>query len=241
MLVSVGAVAVIALVSLGLWLSDGGNDLTLRGLSGSVLNFGGMATATPPSTERSLNFPASFPQEARTILENQVKTLREHIVANPQDATPWLDLAIQYKTIEDYEGAKEVWEYLDAAYPQDSIAAHNLGNLYHLFLKDYPKAEMYYREAIKRNPRQTLHYVGLHELYRYSYKQDTAAVVEVLEDGLSLMPDAIDLMATFGGYYREKGDKLNAVKYFTQARDEAKKRGNTALASQFDNELATLH
>lgn len=237
----IGAVFVIAAASLGLWLSDGmPSDLTLTNLTNTLFHRE-VAAAPMPDLNRPLTFSADFPAEARPMVEQKVKELTDLINADPQGSiAPWLDLAIEYKMIGDYEGAEHVWAYLVDAYPGDAVAAHNLGNLYHLFMKDYPKAEEYYKVAIQRAPTHAIHYIGLHELYKYSYKQDTSAAADTLKEALQKVPGDADLSMTLGMYYKEKGSNEEAITYLTQARDEAKKLGNATFATQMDTEIKSL-
>lgn len=219
--------AAVVLFAAGLWFAG-------------VLPFGG-SVAQAPSLERPINFPVNFPTEARPILEANVVTLKERLRTNSEATDDWLDLAIQYKTVNDLDGAIEIWKYLGEA-KQNPIAYYNLGSTAHLYLKEYADAESYYRKAIEIAPSSSINYTGLHELYRYSYKQDTTAAVDVLKDGLTKV-DArgqIDLYSTLGAYYKDKGDKANALDAYTKARDTARTVGITALVTQFDKEIASL-
>jgi tetratricopeptide (TPR) repeat protein len=237
----IGAVFVIAAASLGLWLSDGvPSDLTLRSLTSQVLHLGAEQSAEKPDLERPLAFPEVFPEEARTIAEQKYATLKQQLITDPDDASAWLDLAILYKTVSDYEGAVLVWKYLASVNPQDSISTHNLGNTYHLFLKKYPESEKYYKEAIARDPNQSLYYVGLHELYRYSYKQESDLAVKTLEEGLTKIPNSPEITIALAAYYKDKGDMANAIKYFTQMRDIAQSHNDAANVAAMNAEIKSL-
>ena len=219
-------VAVIVLFSAGLWF-------------GGLLRVG---PAKAPSLDRELNFPADFPQEARQILTQNVQTLRERILQNQEDAAAWLDLAIQYKTINDFDGAIEIWKYLADA-KNHPVAYYNLGSTYHLDLKQYAQSENYYRKAIEANPGFALNYSGLHELYKYSYKQDGTLAADVLKEGIEKVSDngRIDLMTALAGYYVEKGDKTQAVEWYSKAKLAATSAGNPDLAGQIQKQIDLLN
>ena len=218
--------AALVLFGAGLWFAG-------------ALPFGG--TANPPSLDRPVTTPADFSPEARATFEQNVATLKERIRINPEASDGWLDLAIYYKTANDLDGAVDIWKYL-AEGKQNVVAYYNLGNVHHLYLKDYGNSEKYYKEAIQLGPSTALNYIGLHELYRYSYKQDSTAAADILNEGLTKVDQRgrVDLFSTLGGYYKEKGDKANALDAYTKARDGARAEGNTALVIQFEREIAAL-
>lgn len=201
------------------------------------------ASVEAPSLERELTFPANFPEEARQIALQNQETLSEALTENPTDFASWLDLAILYKTVEDFEGAEEIWLFLNEAVAGQSISFHNLGNLYHLHLQDFEEAEAQYEQAIENTPTNLIHYFGLHELYRYSYKTDSALAVDTLVDALEVAagtPGEIDVYVTLGSYYKEKGDRTNAIENYTKARDGAEEFGNEKLVTQLETEIRAL-
>ncbi len=175
-------------------------------------------------------------------MSESIAKLSASLSKNVLDFNSWMSLAVQYKTAGDYNGAKEVWEYITLFYPGDSIAFHNLGDLYHHFLNDFAKAEYYFKLAISADPTRAINYVALHELYRYSYKQDTALAADILKEGIKKVSgnQVIDLYSELGSYYQDKNDTGNAILYYTKARDAAKSAGNANLVAQFDSALYEL-
>jgi len=197
----------------------------------------------PPELERELTFPAEFPEDARQILIQKLENLREALTEDPTDFGSWLDLAILYKTVEDFENAEEIWLFLNEAVAGQSVSFHNLGSLYHLHLQDYRESEKQYKQAIEIAPTNLIHYFGLHELYRYSYKTDTTLAVDILADALNKVadePGEIDVYITLGSYYKEKGDRTNAIANYTKARDRAEELGNDRLVTQLETEIRAL-
>lgn len=195
-----------------------------------------------PSLDRSVEFPADFPEAGKEIWNKNVTALKDRIKADPTDSSAWLDLAIYWRMVGDYEGAALIWQYLEKKTPQDPVPLHNLGNYYHLGKKDYKKAEDYYRRAIEANPSVAISYTSLHELYRYSYKQDTSSAVDVLLEGLDKVQDGsrIDLSMQLGSYFASKNDSQNALKYYTLARDAALELKNRDLAARIESEMSKL-
>src|SRR3989304_944637 len=91
--------------------------------------------------------------------------------------------------------------------------------------------------VIENDKQKTDVYIPLHELYKYSYKQNTTLVTDVLFEGLKEEPRNINLLITLAAYFKEIEDIVNAKKYYTQARDEAQKLKNTQLTELLNKEI----
>ena len=196
-----------------------------------------------PSLDRPVNFPADFSDEARQTWRLNVATSRAAIEKNPADVSSWFDLAIYYKMVGDYDGALEIWEYVDTTYPTGkAVALHNLGEYYFHTLKDYPTAEQYYRQSIAIAPQFAINYSDLFDIYRYVYKQDTRAAADIIKEGLAHVPapDGIVLELSLADYYKSKSDTANARAMLRQAREGAKAIGDSKVLYQIDQQLKTL-
>ncbi|MEK7628600.1 MAG: hypothetical protein AAB421_04275 [Patescibacteria group bacterium] len=199
------------------------------------------ADIVAPKVPRKLVFPDYMQKDARKKVTDNINKLADAIHANPEEVSSWLDLALQYKVIDDFEGARETWEYLVAAAPKNAVSIYNLGYLYHFSLKDFPKAEEYFKKAIEIDPVQELYYMALHELYRYSYKQNTTLAVDTLLAGIKQSPKSINLPLALAAYYRDdKKDKVNTLKYFVMARDNAKEAANIQALEMLEKEIKLL-
>lgn len=222
--------------------------LILVGIGLAFQRKGGMPTSSifgiqsAPSLTRNVQYASTLDTEVRKNVESLIGELRAKLQKDDTDYEAWLTLAIRYKQAEDYDKAREVWEYLASIHPDDSVSRHNLGDLYHHFLKDYAKAETYYKEALERAPTNSLEYLALHELYRYSLKQDTTAAEDILKQGIELVTEnqPIDLYVALGSYYVAKGEKEKAIESYTKTRDLAQKARNTGLVAQLNAEIAKL-
>ena len=193
-----------------------------------------------PDLNRPIVFPDFFPEEARGTVTAYISELILKLKEDPSSFGNWLDLALQRKLIDDYIGTRDIWEYLNVVFPTNSITFANLGNLYHLQLKDFRRSEENFMQAIANNPLSFHAYRGLHELYVYSYKQNTEASADILKEGLERMPNNIDILLLLAGYYKNKNDVQNAKIYFELAHSEAEKQGNVNLADLITTDLESL-
>lgn len=142
-----------------------------------------------PNLDRPVIPPQDFPEEAKKIMEEKIKNLSEELKKSPEYFEGWLQMAIYRKTINDYEGAGEIWEYLTLINPKNITAFNNLGNLYGYYLKDYKKAEENFLQAIKNGPDQIYIYRNVYDFYREVIKDDVKARA-ILEQGIKANPAA---------------------------------------------------
>lgn len=191
-----------------------------------------------PDIDRLLVFDSSLSESSQIDLRENIDNLKELVKNNPERIDYWLDLGLYWKIAGDYEGAKIAWEYAASMKPQDSLIYSNLGRIYHFYLKDFPNAEKNFLEAIEKGPNSFVHYIDLHELYKFSYKQDTTSAADALIGGIAKNPDDTNLLIALAAYYKEKEDTINAKKYYEQARDEAQKLGDVELTELLNKEIS---
>ena len=193
-----------------------------------------------PDLNRQIQFSADVPTDARTQLTSDIGKIVATLKVDPTQLTDWLQLALLYHTANDFDGARLVWEFMTKVDPKDTTVYDNLGRLYSFDLKDYPKAEEYFKESIALDPKDTTPYYELFTLYRYSYKTDTTAAVDILMSWAKALPTDPQPYFTLGLYYRDLGQVSDAKTALTTALTKARAAGNDALALQISNELAKL-
>lgn len=137
-----------------------------------------------PSLDRAVIFPASFPAEARKVMSDKINATAAVLKKDPQKSNEWLALAVFRKTIDDFEGARDIWEFLAAGNPQSSIPFANLANLYAFELKDPARAEENFIKAMQKDPNAIILYRQAYEFYRYVRKDDVKAK-ETLQKGIA--------------------------------------------------------
>lgn len=128
-----------------------------------------------------------------SIATPKIKELQSLLKNTPSNFPAWLDLASYQKMAGDYEGAVLSWQYAGKLAPRDYISLGNLGNLYAYYLKDNAKAELYYKQAISRNPMQSYLYAQLAEVYIDVFKNIEKARA-ILDQGLSKIPNDPNLL-----------------------------------------------
>jgi tetratricopeptide (TPR) repeat protein len=141
-----------------------------------------------PDLDRPIHITANLPEDAKKIALEKIKDLSDKLKENPDLFNYWLELGVYRKMINDYEGAKEAWEYAGVIRPKNSISFNNLGDLYGYYLKDQKKAEDNFLRAVENGTDKIFIYRNLYEFYRYVLK-DNEKSRQILEKGIRLNPD----------------------------------------------------
>ncbi len=193
-----------------------------------------------PDLTRPLVFSDSFPQAAREIVQKNVNTLIAGLKSDSATLNNWLDLGVQYKVAGDFTRAQEMWEYASLLSPLNFISFYNLGDLYHLYLKNFPLAEKNFLQAIENKPDYPNSYQGLYDLYRISYKEKSHLAPGILLKGIEATKNDINLLMLLGSHYKNENNKEGARTYYGRALEEAEKVKNETLAKAIKNELDSL-
>jgi len=101
----------------------------------------------------------------------ELMELKKRVEDNPADADAWFDFASHKEFLNDHEGAARAWEKSFELQNLNFVTAANLGNVYQYFLKDYEKAEFYYKRALELRPDFITAYQGLADVYRFNWKE----------------------------------------------------------------------
>lgn len=178
----------------------------------------------PKYTGRPLsevNFGQGFSDPGSGAIEKKrgdLKVLAAVLNANPMGSggvDDWIAVGIIKKFFNDYEGTRDAWEYTGVLYPNNALSFANLGNLYAFYLNDPAKAEFNFRKAIINDPYQPGYYLNLADFYKTVYVSKKSEAPKVLLEGMSAIKD-VNLVLALATYYRDSGDKTNALKYYQE-------------------------
>jgi Tfp pilus assembly protein PilF len=193
-----------------------------------------------PDLDRPVTFTVQFSDSDQEKIKAQAAELSAALKKDANSLTNWLGLGVLRKAIGDYEGARQAWEYANAIRPKNYVSFSNLGDLYHYYLKDYPKAEENLKQAIKNEPSNIAAYRALADLYTQSYTEKLSEVPNVLNLGLKSNPEHYDLLILMASYYKNAGDKVNAKLYYERALAAADKLGMTDMKKVISDEIQKL-
>lgn len=191
-----------------------------------------------PNLTRPFPDTSKIDQSFVTKYEGYIKTTIENLKKDATSFDDWINLGFERKQIGDYEGAREAWEYVSLLYPGNSISFGNLADLYTNFLKDYVKAEINYKTAIKNSPSNVNMYENLFGLYIFEKKNTEA--LNLLKDGIAKNPNTFGLQVLLAIYYRDAGNIALAKDYYDQAIIIAQKQGNAEMVRSLQYEKSKM-
>lgn len=145
-----------------------------------------------PSLDEPIVLPQRFTAEIRQIEERRIKDIILKLEKDPLSFDLWNELALEKQSIDDYEGAKEIWNYTALLKPKDPLSFSNLGNLYGFYLKDNIKAEENYLKSIELGQNNGFWYYQTFIFYKDALKDDVKAKA-IIEEGVKNNPNDEDL------------------------------------------------
>lgn len=216
--------------------SNGASGYKVKVISSSV-----QTAPTHPQIDRPLAFASTVTNDQKTAFQDAANKLQAMLKNDPTSGALWINLGTVRKMAGDYEGAKEAWEYVAAAAPNNTGALSNLADLYANFLKDNAKAESYYEKVISLAPQSTDAYKDLATIYatmNTSVANNRAE--EILAQGIDANPRAFDLRLILARLYRQEGDMTDAKLEYSYAANSASAQGREDAAKAIKQEATGL-
>ena len=142
--------------------------------------------------------------------EEKIKDLEKYkqaVLSNPQDSQAWFIFGQTKEFLNDHAGAVAAWEKAYQLQPLNFVTSVNLANSYQYFIKDYNRAEYYYKKTIETKPDLTAAYQGLMDLYRYNFKEKRAEFEPTIELAVKNDPqNSAQYYSSLVEFLVEKGD-----------------------------------
>ena len=150
-----------------------------------------------PDLNREIVISGTYSDEQKEKISSQINDLSTLLKQDPSLFNEWLDLGLHRKVIEDYEGAREAWEYASAIRPQNSLSYSNLGVLYGYYLGNAALAEKNYLKALENDPKLPYLYAQAADFY-LEVMNNKEKARNILEKGLKEVPGDEALKAALG-------------------------------------------
>jgi len=149
-------------------------------------------TITVPDLDRPIVFSVGYSAEKAEEVTGYITILADALKADSNRFNEWLDLGLLRKSIEDYEGAREAWEYASAIRPGNSLSFVNLGTLYGYYLHEPLKAEANLLHAIENEPRFLGFYTRMTDFY-IEVMNDRDRAIDFLDRTIEKYPEWTDI------------------------------------------------
>jgi len=169
------------------------------------------------SVEKLLNFEVkdtTLSADYVQRFQGQFENLKSKLQQNPDDFNSWVTLGILKKTVNDYEGARDIFIYAGQIRPLSSPPFANLGDLYANFLNEPEKAVEMYKKAIVNDPGEINYYFGLADVYRFKLPGKEPLYEQTLLDALNKFPDEVNIISALASYYRLTDQREKAIQFY---------------------------
>ena len=133
---------------------------------------------------------------------------------NPMNVDGWIGVGMIKKFFNNYEGARDAWEYAKYLNDDNSVNYYNLGNLYSENLKDYQMAETNFLKALEIGRKEVSYYIAVADFYRNFYIEKRGEAKKILENGIKEVPNDISLLSYAAEYYKKEGNKERALELY---------------------------
>ncbi len=149
---------------------------------------------------------------------NEMTVYKDTVLASPDkfNFNAFMGAAMVKYTVADYDGARDLWLYINQVRPSSSPSFYNLGNLYADIYKDCAEAEKYYTIATTNDPNEIGYLRNIFDLYNAKCPNKEMAEA-TLKKALSIRSDAVDFIVLAAEFYRDQGNRAEAIKYYEQA------------------------
>lgn len=154
--------------------------------------------------------PKEFVEFQRQRLVDDLAILKD----SPSDINALIDIGLVKKQVNNYTGARDVWEYVNIIYPDQALNHLNLANLYAAYLGDFEKAEDNYFKAVDLDSASPNPYLKLAEFYRDFYTTKYNLIDDVLLSGLETLPGEPNMTLMLALHYKSTANKSGAIEYF---------------------------
>lgn len=141
-----------------------------------------------PDLDKPIIIKSDLPQQSKDLATEKIKSISSQLKENPDNFNLWLELGVYRKMIDDFESARDAWEYASAIRPLNSTSFNNLGDLYAYYLHDNKKAEENFLKALENGSNQISIYRNTYDFYRNVMK-DNVKAKSILEEGIKNNPD----------------------------------------------------
>lgn len=149
---------------------------------------------------------------------NEMAVYKQTILDSPEqfNLNALMGIGMIKYTVQDYDGSRDAWLYVSQVRPQNSPSFYNLGNLYADIYKDCSNAEKYFKIVMVNDPNEIAYLRNIFDLYNTKCPNKQLAE-EILKKALTIKPDSADFLVLSAEFYRDQGNRGEAIKYYEQA------------------------
>lgn len=162
-------------------LSEEESDATVVTATSAGL---GAPIGEAPSLDRVVVIKDTYTASQRSSIDSSIKITKATLRSDPGNFDAWIDLGNQVSTAGDSLYAVAIFEYVSLNVPSWAIPESNLGMVYGYYLHDNAKAELHFREALRREPTVTYYWLQTYQFFVDTDQTQKAKII--LEQAIKL-------------------------------------------------------
>ena len=172
------------------------------------LNNGGNSLGKDPFI--GFEVPTSFGEDEKRVTLEKLEKVKKFYNENPNAWEAWIEIGNFRILLEDYEGAIEAFQNSLVLQSNNILGYRNIAEVYRSNLKDYTKAEEYYRLASEVNSVNADIYIVLSRM-QYGLMDKVDEAEETIVKGINATDNNQDLLVHAIRFY-EKFDMKDKAK-----------------------------
>lgn len=164
----------------------------------------------------NLVIPAKYTADPATkqVIEGKIAATKAMYAEKPDIWETWIAIGNLKALLEDFHGAIAAYTEANARQEHNILGFRNIAEMYRQHLRDYKKAEEYYRLALKSQLDDGSLYISL-AFIQYKHLGKPEAAEQTYLAGLSATKDTRDIMTALIQFYKDTG---NTEKYAENVR-----------------------
>jgi protein O-mannosyl-transferase len=151
------------------------------------------------------------PKKKKALYEEGIRELERSVEIMPSFGSAFTQMGVAYFRLKNFEKAIENYNKAAALKQADAITLNNIGSVYFEW-KKYEEASENFKKALQIDPRFIDAYMNLGSVYGTVGNFNSA--MECFQNAIKYSPDNARAYFYIAMTYQNRGDKLNADKYY---------------------------
>ena len=150
--------------------------------------------------------PADYDEATRAVIQEKIDGIKKEYEEKPDIWEVWISIGGLKTLLKDYAGAIAAYRQSIVLYRENTLGYRGIAEVYNQNLKDYKKAEEYYKLALENNPGDVEVYITLAVLQYYRLNDAKAAETTFIT-GLARAQNNEEIIVRLIRFYNTIGDK----------------------------------
>ncbi len=158
--------------------------------------------------------PEGLDEATKAVYEEKIQLTKEMFASKPNIWETWIAVGNLKNLLQDYDGALQAYQYSVTLQPNNIVGERNIATLYADQFKDYERAAIHYRAAIRNEVNNVELYTNL-IMIEWKQLNDVTTAESTLQTGLVKTRYHYDMVKLAADFYNQTGNVTRAKEYET--------------------------